>query len=77
MEMFGLDVYEQFVQDFEALEDEHRVAAKNEHIWSLGSTDPDDSHMHGENSEVHEALAEFYRKIKENPTKFMTLMEDF
>jgi hypothetical protein len=65
------------VQDFETLEDEHRVAAKNEHIWSLGSTDPEDAHMHGENSEVHEALAEFYKKIKENPTKFMTLMEDF
>jgi hypothetical protein len=72
-----MEMFEQFVLDFETLEDEHRVAAKNEHIWSLGSTDPDESHMHGENSELHEALAEFYRKIKENPIKFMMLMEDF
>jgi hypothetical protein len=72
-----MEMFEQFVQDFENLEDEHRVAAKNERIWSLGSTDPDDARMHGENAEIHEELAEFYKKIKENPTKFMILMEEF
>lgn len=72
-----MEMFEQFVLDFENLEDEHRAAAKNEHIWSLGSKDPDDSHMHGENAEIHEALADLYRKIKENPTKFMRLMEEF
>lgn len=72
-----MEMFEQFVLDFETLEEEHRTAAKNEHIWSLGSTDPEEAHMHGENSELHEALADFYKKIKENPTKFMILMEDF
>lgn len=72
-----MEMFEQFVLDFETLEEEHRTAAKNEHIWSLGSTDPEEAHMHGENSELHEALADFYKKIKENPTKFMILMEGF
>ena len=71
------EMFEQFIQDFETLEQEHREAAKNESIWSLGSTEPEEAHMHGENAELHEELANFYKKIKDNPTKFMRLMEEF
>lgn len=68
------DFINQLTLDFEGLEDEHAIAASNEHIWSLGSTDPDESHMHGENSELHEALAEFYRKLKQHPQQVLELL---
>lgn len=71
------EMFEQFIQDFEILEQRHREAAKSENLKSLGSTEPEDAHTHGENAELHEELANFYKKIKKYPTKFMRLMEEF
>lgn len=57
----------QLTLDFEALEDEHRIAARNEHLWALGSADSDTVQMHSENEELHKELAEFFCQLKENP----------
>ncbi len=67
-------IMNQLEQDFKALADEHEVAAKNEHLWALGSNDSDTSAMHEENAEAHRELAELYRRMS---AKALTLIEQF
>ncbi len=57
-------IINQLEQDFEALADEHEIAAKNEHLWALGANDGDTSAMHEENAEAHRELAEMYRRMQ-------------
>ncbi len=64
----------QLTLDFEGLEDEHAIAASNEHVWALGADTSEQATMHEENAELHRELAEFYRKIKQNPKRFLEVL---
>ena len=61
----------QMEQDFLNLSTEHEEAAKNEHIWALGSGDPDFASQHEQYAEEHRALAEAYRRMSEHVPKFL------
>lgn len=68
------DFINQLTLDFEGLEDEHAIAASNEHVWALGADTSEQATMHEENAELHRELAEFYRKIKKNPQRFLEVL---
>jgi hypothetical protein len=68
------DFINQLALDFEGLEDEHAIAASNEHIWALGSDTSEQATMHEENAELHRELAEFYRYLA---TRALDLIESF
>ena len=69
-------IINQFEQDFEALADEHDVAAKNEHLWALGSPDGDTAAMHEENAEAHREIAELYRRMARKAFEIITKYGD-
>lgn len=64
----------QFKQDLINLAEEHAVAASNEHLWALGSDDPESATQHEQQAEEHRDLAEMYRKMAE---KSLTLVEQY
>jgi DNA-directed RNA polymerase specialized sigma subunit len=68
------DFINQLTLDFEGLEDEHAIAASNEHVWALGSDTSEQATMHKENAELHRELAEFYRKLKQHPQQVLELL---
>ena len=43
--------------------EEHRVAASNERLWSLGSKDVEQINMHLENAEEHTEFADMLEEI--------------
>lgn len=73
MEYFIID---QIEQDFEALADEHDIAARNEHLWALGSKDSDTAAMHEENAEAHREIAELYRRMSRKALELITKYGD-
>jgi hypothetical protein len=50
----------------EELIEEHRVAASNERLWSLGSKDTEQINMHLENAEEHAEFADMLATLLEN-----------
>lgn len=64
----------QLTLDFEGLEDEHAIAASNEHIWALGADTSEQATMHEENAELHRELAAFYRNLKQHPQQALELL---
>lgn len=64
-------------QDFEALAEEHEVAASNERLWAKGSTDAETAAMHEENARDHLLLARMYRRMKEHTLTFVDTYEDY
>lgn len=64
----------QLILDFEGLEDEHAVAASNEHVWALGSDTSEQATMHEENAELHRDLAKFYRGLRQHPQQALELL---
>lgn len=61
-------------QDLLSLAEEHAVTASNEHLWALGSDDPESAAQHEQYAEEHRELAEMYRKMAE---KALTIVEQF
>ena len=49
-------------QDLEELALEHLGAAKNEHLWALGS-DAEAAALHKQNSEEHLAIANMFQRM--------------
>ena len=47
----------------EELIEEHRVAASNERLWSLGSKDIEQINMHLENAEEHAEFADVLEEL--------------
>jgi hypothetical protein len=66
----------QMEQDFEALANEHEVAASNERTWAKGSPDAETAAMHEENAEEHLLLARMYRRMKDDTLAFAETYDD-
>lgn len=52
--------------EFANLVEEHLDAASNEHLWALGSDDPESAAQHEAYAEHNRELAEFYSKLAKN-----------
>jgi hypothetical protein len=57
----------QITIDFGVLADEHEGAAKNNHIWAMGTPREDYTEMYEEQADAHRQLAEWFRAISNNP----------
>ena len=67
----------QMEQDFETLAQEHEMAACNEKLWAIGSSEAETAAMHEENARGHLLLARMYRRMKGDTLAFVESYEDY
>ena len=64
------------INDMAELAEQYEGAASNERLWAKGAPDPEDAAMHERTAAECAYLANFYRKLSENPQLLINAVED-
>lgn len=65
----------QINQDLSELAEEYRAAASNERLWAKGAPDQETAVMHEQNAAGCVYLADFYKRLSENPQFLINAVE--
>ncbi len=64
------------INDMAELAEQYEGAASNERLWAKGAPDQETAEMHERNAAECAYLADFYKKISENPQLLINALED-
>jgi hypothetical protein len=63
------------INDMAELAEQYEGAASNERLWAKGAPDQEVAEMHERNGEECAYLADFYKKLSENPQLLINVLE--
>jgi hypothetical protein len=64
------------INDMAELAEQYEGAASNERLWAKGAPDRETAVMHESNAAECAYLADFYKRLSENPQLLINALED-